>query len=65
MLAGQHFEFLVKAMRGYKMGFKWQEDPESVFFTEGMRVHDEMGYAVADLDEESVKAVAAWYHCQK
>jgi cytochrome c553 len=63
-LAGQPHEFQIRALEGYRKGSKWMEDPSSVLFTDGMRVHEEMGYAVAPLTTEEMKAVSLWYECQ-
>ncbi len=64
-LAGQLLDFLTLALAGYRKGHQWQEDPDSIFLTEGMRVHDEMGVVASQLDDASMKAVALWYHCQR
>ena len=64
-IAGQRYNFLVISLKGYRMGYQWQEDPDSVFFTEGMRINDDMGNAVASMKDDEIKTIAAWYSCQK
>jgi len=64
-LAGQSAQYLAGALKGYAKGYKWQEDPDSVFFTEGMRVNDYMGQVAVKLDSDGMQAVAYWYHCQE
>ena len=63
-LAGQRYHYLVRALEGYRKGRKWDEDPDSVIFSQGMRVHDFMGVAASEITEGDIKAVSAWYHCQ-
>jgi len=64
-LAGQSAQYLAGALKGYAKGFMWQEDPDSVFFTEGMRIDDYMGQVAVRLDSNAMQAVAFWYHCQE
>ena len=64
-IAGMKYEYSLRAFASYRLGNKWLEDPDSVVFTEGMRVHDEMGTAVGSLSEQDLQDVAAWYSCQK